>query len=319
MTDRSNQPGNDRQGPADPSLLRQVDEICDAFEREWNAGRQPQIEDYLASVTEPMRKDLRHELLALQRQLREKEKRAAPGKQDSKGSQMSVTVDQFIERLVSSSLMSEEEVRAFLDGLPDGQRPREGMALARALADAGKLTLYQAGMVYQGKTKILIMGEYVLLDRLGQGGMGMVFKARHRRMERDVALKILPPSATKTPEMVKRFHREVKVAAQLDHQNIVTAHDANEAHGVHYLVMQLVEGGDLASMVKQNGPFPISTAVDCIIQAAQGLEYAPQQGCHPPRHQAGQHAHGRDRHRQAPRHGLGTHQRGGGRYGGNPR
>ena len=191
---------------------------------------------------------------------------------------MSVTVDQFIERLVRSSLMSEEEVRAFLDGLPEGQRPREGMALARALADAGKLTLYQAGMVYHGKTKTLIMGNYVLLDRLGQGGMGMVFQAQHQRMDRKVALKILPPSATKTPEMVSRFHREVKVAAQLDHPNIVTAYDADETYGVHYLVMQLVEGGDLASMVKQNGPLPIATAVDCIMQAARGLEYAHSKG-----------------------------------------
>ena len=276
MAEQTSQSNEGRRQPADPSLLRQMDEICDEFERAWNAGSNPQIDDYAANVPGSMRADLWRELKALQEQLRQRA--ATQRKQDSGESPMPVTVDQVIQRLASSGLMSEEEVRAFLDSLPEGPRPREGMALARALADAGKLTLFQAGMVYHGKTRTLVMGEYVLLDRLGQGGMGMVFKARHRRMKREVALKILPPSATKTPEMVKRFHREVEVAAQLEHPNIVMAHDAGEAHGVHYLVMQLVEGGDLAGMVKQNGPLPISTAVDCIIQAAQGLEYAHGKG-----------------------------------------
>lgn len=187
---------------------------------------------------------------------------------------MVVTVEEFTERLAASGLMSAEEVRPFIESLPDAQRPTDGKALGTALVQRHKLTPYQAGMVYQGKSEGLVLDDYALLDRLGQGGMGMVFKARHRRMKRTVALKVLHPSATKTPEMVKRFSREVEAAATLEHPNIVMAHDAGEARGVHFLVMQLVDGVDLAEVVKQNGPLPVAAALDCVLQAACGLEYA---------------------------------------------
>ena len=75
------------------------------------------------------------------------------------------------------------------------------------------------------------LGNYVLLDNLGQGGMGMVLKARHRRMGRVVALKVMSPASVKSPDAVKRFHREAQTAAKLTHPNIVTAFDADEAKG----------------------------------------------------------------------------------------
>ena len=187
---------------------------------------------------------------------------------------MFVTVKQFRQRLVASGLMSDEEVGAFLDKLPENCRPTDGKALARALVNASILTSYQAGMVHQGKIKALVLGDYALLDRLGQGGMGMVFEARHKHMKRTVALKILPPSATKTPTMVKRFAREVEAAANLVHPNIVMAYDAGEALGVHFLVMQLINGKDLGRLVREKGPLPVGAAVDCVCQAAAGLEYA---------------------------------------------
>ena len=262
-----NQAADNHRGPGDPSRLRRIDEICDDFEQAWNAGRQPQIESYLAGVADPMRQELLRELRALQRQLRGRKERGMP-----------VTLGQFTKRLVASGLMSEEEVRAFLDKLPEDRQPSDGKSLARMLVDAKILTSYQAGMVHQGKIKALVLGDYALLDRLGQGGMGMVFKARHKRMERTVALKILPPSATKTPAMVKRFAREVKAAANLEHPNIVIAHDAGEARGVHFLVMQLINGEDLAVLVRRKGPLPVGAAIDCVLQAARGLQYAHDRG-----------------------------------------
>ena len=189
-----------------------------------------------------------------------------------------VTLGQFTKRLVASGLMSEEELQAFLDKLPKNRQPSDGKSFARMLVDAKILTSYQAGMVHQGKIKALVLGDYALLDRLGQGGMGMVFKARHKRMKRTVALKILPPSATKTPAMVKRFAREVEAAANLEHPNIVMAHDAGEARGVHFLVMQLISGEDLAVLVRRKGPLPVGAAVDCVLQVAKGLQYAHDRG-----------------------------------------
>ena len=141
-----------------------------------------------------------------------------------------------------------------------------------------KLTAYQAQQVYAGKAKSLVLGNYVVLDKLGQGGMGMVLKAEHRRMDRTVALKVLSPSVMQSPEAVKRFQREVKAAAKLEHPNIVIAHDADEADGTHFLVMQYVDGQDLSAIVRSKGVLSVRQAVDCVLQAARGLEYAHQRG-----------------------------------------
>jgi WD40 repeat protein len=89
---------------------------------------------------------------------------------------------------------------------------------------------------------------------------------------------VLSPNITKTKELVARFHREVQVAAQLEHPNIVQAHDANEVQGVHFLVMQFVDGEDLSVLVKRGGPLPASRAVEYVLQAARGLDYAHRQG-----------------------------------------
>src|SRR5262245_34354055 len=115
----------------------------------------------------------------------------------------------------------------------------------------------------RGKT----LGNYVILSKLGQGGMGTVFKAEHRRMLREVALKVLSPEFLQAPQAVQRLHREVRVAAKLTHPNIVTAYDADEEQGLHFLVMELVEGTDLASLVKRDGPLPVPKAIDCVVQA----------------------------------------------------
>jgi serine/threonine protein kinase len=122
------------------------------------------------------------------------------------------------------------------------------------------------------------LGAYRIVRKLGQGGMGFVFLAEHRRMERLVALKVLPPSATGGPGEVERFHREVKSLAKLAHPNIVAAHDADETRGLHFLVMEYVDGPDLAALVRTQGPLPVAQAVDFIQQAARGLEYAHAQG-----------------------------------------
>ena len=187
---------------------------------------------------------------------------------------MAGTLDEFVRSLSDCGLMTPDEVTAFIDGLPSERRPKDAKELAQEMLRRKKLTKFQAQAVYQGKTRGLVMGNYVVLDKLGEGGMGQVFIARHQRMQRTVALKILHPSATKSEEAVRRFQQEVRAVARLSHPNIVTAHDADEANGVHYLVMEYVKGMDLDALVKSEGPLPVAKAVDCILQAARGLEYA---------------------------------------------
>ena len=113
---------------------------------------------------------------------------------------------------------------------------------------------------------------------IGKGGMGAVYKARHRMMDRTVALKIISRELVCKPEAVDRFHREVKTAARLSHSNIVTAYDAEQAGDVHFLVMEHVDGIDFAHTVKDRGALPIADACDYVRQAAIGLAVRPRNG-----------------------------------------
>jgi molecular chaperone DnaK len=152
------------------------------------------------------------------------------------------------------------------------------MALAREMVRREMLTTYQASRLTKGQSRGLVLGNLELREKIGQGGMGEVFRALHRRMKRQVAVKILPESAVQSKTAVRRFQREVEAAARLAHPNIVTAYDADEQDGIHYLVMEFVDGEDLGSLVDQQGPFTLETALSCIIQAARGLHFAHTQG-----------------------------------------
>ncbi len=187
---------------------------------------------------------------------------------------MTIPLDQFMRQLDDSALMSADTVAALIDSLPAEKKPQDGEQLAKELVRQKKLTPYQAQQIYAGKGRSLVLGNYVILDKLGQGGMGLVLKAEHRRMERLVALKVLSPKVTKTPDALRRFQREVKAAAQLTHPNIVIAYDADEAAGTHFFVMEYVDGSDLSSLVKKQGPLPLDLALDCILQAALGFRLA---------------------------------------------
>lgn len=120
--------------------------------------------------------------------------------------------------------------------------------------------------------------RYRVIEQIGRGGMGDVYRAEHRIMNRAVALKLINSQFVQHPEAVKRFRREVQAAAQLTHPNIVTAFDAEQAGNVHFLVMEFVEGTDLATVIDQRGPLPVAEACNYIRQAASGLQHAHQKG-----------------------------------------
>lgn len=120
--------------------------------------------------------------------------------------------------------------------------------------------------------------RYRIIELIGKGGMGDVYKAEHRLMDRPVALKLINQDLVKNKQAVERFRREVRAAARLTHPNIVTAHDAEQAGDVHFLVMEFVNGVDLASEVQNRGSLPIAEACDYIRQAAEGLQHAHTKG-----------------------------------------
>jgi eukaryotic-like serine/threonine-protein kinase len=150
--------------------------------------------------------------------------------------------------------------------------------LAKQLVKLGWLTLYQAKRLLAGRGDELVIGNYVILDMLGEGGMGKVFKARQLRLNRLVALKVIRADLIANNTTLKRFHREAKAAAQLAHPNIVRLFDADQVGDHHYLAMEYVEGADLACLVKDSGPLPVEMACSFIRQAATGLQHAHEQG-----------------------------------------
>lgn len=188
-----------------------------------------------------------------------------------------ISVEQLFQRLAGSGLIPSAELERLLDALP-AHCKTNGEVVASHLVQQKKLTAFQAHQLCEHNAKPLVLGNYVLLDKLGQGGMGVVLKAEHRRMKRVVALKFLSPAITERPESLRRFQREVEVAAKLQHPNIVAAYDADESNGTHFLVMQYIDGTDLASLVRRNGPMSPNDALHCVEQAARGLEYAHTSG-----------------------------------------
>jgi serine/threonine protein kinase len=121
--------------------------------------------------------------------------------------------------------------------------------------------------------------RYRIVRRLGAGGMGVVYQAEHRLMERAVALKVISRSLTSNPLAVERFLREVKAAARLPgHPNVVIAHDAEQAGDLHLLVMEYVEGVSLNKLVEQRGPLSVGRACHFVRQAALGLQHAHEHG-----------------------------------------
>jgi serine/threonine protein kinase/Leucine-rich repeat (LRR) protein len=188
---------------------------------------------------------------------------------------MAVDLEKFVKQLEDSGIIAAETLKDFI---PPKANPKNAEDLARELVQKKKLTKFQASEAYQGKAKSLVLGNYTILDKIGAGGMGQVFKAEHRRLKRVVAIKMLPPAVTKDKAAVARFQREVEAAAKLRHPNVVATDDADEAKGVHFLVMEYVEGRDLSALVKRDGPFAVAKAVNYVLQTARGLEFAHRSG-----------------------------------------
>lgn len=172
--------------------------------------------------------------------------------------------------------------------LPDGQWQElerdlrnhfaEAPGLARELVQRGWLTVFQVNELFCGRGDGLLLGSYVLLEKLGEGGMGTVYKARNWKLDRIVALKLIKKERLANPNVVKRFYREIRSVAHLNHLHIVRAFDADEVAGTHFFVMEFVEGIDLARLVKLQGPLPVAQACEYVRQAALGLQHAFERG-----------------------------------------
>ncbi len=148
--------------------------------------------------------------------------------------------------------------------------------LAAHFVRQGVLTEYQVDQLRSGRTK-LTLGPYVVTDWIGQGGMGQVFKAVHRIMGREVALKVLPLDRS-NPDSIAKFNREIRTQSQLDHPNLVRAFDAGHDGNVYYLVTEYVPGADLRRLVRSEGKLSVQQAAKVGLDTAMALEHAHQRG-----------------------------------------
>jgi RND family efflux transporter MFP subunit len=189
-----------------------------------------------------------------------------------------LTAQEFAASIFQSGLLSRDEIEELKQRLGDSALPGEAREIASKLVSEGKLTRYQAAVLLKASKDPLLIDNYVILDTLDTGGMGLVFKALHRSMNRVVALKLLPAAMMSARDTVKRFQREVQAAAALKHPNIVAAYDADESEEIAYLVLEFVDGTNLFRLVKEQGPRPLAEGVDFVRQAATGLSYLHSRG-----------------------------------------
>ncbi len=177
----------------------------------------------------------------------------------------------FLANLRHSKLLTDAQLAGALRELPATDR---GRVIARSLVEKELLTRFQAERLLAGRSTGFVLGQYRILDHLGRGGMGRVFKAEHGTMKRLVALKVLAPKFLQSDRARELFLREVRAIAQLVHPNIVAAFDASREGNLYYLVLEYVDGPNLNQLVCKQGPLPVGLACDYIKQVANGLQVA---------------------------------------------
>src|SRR4051794_21074273 len=184
---------------------------------------------------------------------------------------------------LASGLLSQQQIDDAVSGLAARDSGSAVAAelitdemLGQRLVDLGYLNRWQVEQLKEGRTKFNL-GPYRIVNAIGQGGMGHVFKAEHKLLGRIEAIKVLP-KAKSTPEAVAAFQREIRAQAQLDHPNLVRVSYADYEGDTYFFVTEYVPGTDLRKLVRRNGPLPFPIAATIISQAAEGLHYAHRRG-----------------------------------------
>src|SRR5207245_10268859 len=191
---------------------------------------------------------------------------------------MPASVEEFCNHLARSRLLPPDEIRALRqrwrgeakDASEDPER------FSRWLVAKQYLTEYQATLVGRGHTDSFFLNQYKILDRIGRGRMAGVYKAVHQ-LGQVVAIKVLPPSKAKNPQLLARFQREARLAIRLKHPNVVRAFQVGETRGLHYLVMEYLEGETLEEALQRRGKLAPPDAVRIVHQALLGLQATHEQ------------------------------------------
>jgi len=188
-----------------------------------------------------------------------------------------------LQRLKTSlDAMEQDIVYAFesniFQQLEEEEEYQQTLLRAREIADLATAQEHCSSRVMGETLEGSILGRYEICEMIGSGGMGTVYRAMHVDLGTEVAFKTLPSWRLRNPKSLARFRREMKAVGKLKHPRIVQAHDAGEIDGIPYLVMELVEGLNLSTLIKQTGSLSVGDASEIIRQTAEGLQYIHDQG-----------------------------------------
>jgi serine/threonine-protein kinase len=179
----------------------------------------------------------------------------------------------FLASAVKSNLVSMDEMRRLMKLLYDQGDDFSAKHVAKSFVHAGALTHWQSEQLARGKKRGFFLGDFLLRKPLGRGGQCVVYLAKHRIMERSVALKILPAEEASRTAVANRFQREARVASQLNHPNVVCVYEFGECEKKYFLAMEYIEGDNLQEAVARGGAMSYLFALDVIRQAAKGLSH----------------------------------------------
>ena len=182
-----------------------------------------------------------------------------------------VSTGGLLDALRQTALLSREQLSQ-VNSLPEARG--EARSFAKLLVQRGWLSIFQINELLAGKAASLVIGPYHVLDRLGQGGLSAVYKARHSELQSVVALKVIQAEVIANAEGRRQFLLEMDAMARLDHPNIVQFCDTNQSGDAVYFAMEYVEGTDLGKYVRLGGHLPAAQACDFIRQTALGLQHA---------------------------------------------
>jgi serine/threonine protein kinase len=192
---------------------------------------------------------------------------------------MPLTVQNVYGLLLRSRLLPLDEAKALLQRWQKEARTQADDLdrFRRWLVGHHYLTDYQAGLLFKGHAEGFFIGDYKILERLGRGRMAGVYKAIHSTGQ-VLAVKVLPPSRAKDPYMLGRFQREARLAIRLKHVNVVRTFQMGAADGLHYIVMEYLEGETLEDVLNRRRRLPVVEAVRVVYQALLGLQHIHEQG-----------------------------------------
>jgi serine/threonine protein kinase len=191
---------------------------------------------------------------------------------------MELSVQNVYGLLIRSRLLSLDDAKRMYDRwMSEAKNAADVGSFAKWMVAHHYLTDYQAALLARGHADNFYLGPYKVLDRIGKGRMAGVYKALHP-LGQAVAIKVLPPSKAKEPRVLRRFQREARMGQKLKHPNVVRTFEVGESNGLHYLVMECLEGETLDEVLERRGKLPPAEAVRVIHQALAGLQHIHEQG-----------------------------------------